>query len=278
MPQTVLSRSEQKLLSALRQERRVNLSRSRDRELLLSITADPATLIKRMVAKGWLHALGGGQFVRAESGEEAAEQSAPVQLLLHARMQSIAPYFITYFSGLVEYGLTDHDNPSLFVAVLGRHVRSRSLTVADRPVVMARITSERKWFGFTRERVQGKGFYFVAEPARVLLDCLDRPDLAGTAQIVVRAWARYLNQQNSSPAKIVEYAPRLGRATVRRAGYLLDLLGHEDAANELRSHRGTGGTAPVLFGGDQRHGHSRRWGLDLDVPEAALSGWASYEK
>jgi len=87
MPQTVLSRSEQKLLSALHQQRRVNLSRRRDRELLLSITADPDTLIKRMVAKGWRHALGGGQFVRAESGEEAAEQSAPVQLLLDARIE-----------------------------------------------------------------------------------------------------------------------------------------------------------------------------------------------
>jgi predicted transcriptional regulator of viral defense system len=231
-----------------------------------------------MVAKGWLHPLGGGQFVRAEVGEDLPEQSAPVQLLLHARMQSIAPYYLSYFSGLVEYGLTDHDNPALFVAVFGRHVRSRPLVVADRLVVMARITSERKWFGFTRERVQGKGFYFVGEPARVLLDCIERPDLSGTPQIVVRAWSRYLNQQGGSPAKIVEYAPRLGRATARRAGYLLDLLGHTDPANELRSARGTGGTAPTLFGGDTIHGHSRRWGLHLDVPESALSGWAAYEK
>jgi hypothetical protein len=59
---------------------------------------------------------------------------------------------------------------------------------------------------------------------------------------------------------------------------MLELLGHSEAASALRDLRRQGGSPPKLFGGETIYSHSRRWGLDLDVPEVAMAGWASYEK
>jgi predicted transcriptional regulator of viral defense system len=279
MPATsaTLGRKEAQALERLKGRRRAHVSRSEARELLASLSARPDRLVERLAAKGWLQRIGGGQYVVADLGEYHPEEVAPIQLLLHARMQSIGPYFLSYFSGLVEYGLTDHDDEHLFVAVRRDTHYPGPVVVAGRPIVMTRIHSDRKWFGQSRVYVDRKGFYLRGELERVLVDCLDRPHLSGAPEIIVRAWWRGLRRRDMNFDRLCDYGPRLSRAVASRAGFLLELLGYHQAAERLHDERNRG-TAASLFGGEAKYGRVTRWNLALDVPMATLEGWAAVEK
>jgi predicted transcriptional regulator of viral defense system len=272
-----LGTKEAQALELLKRRRRAHVSRAEARDLLKEISSRPDRLIERLVAKGWLQGIGGGQYVIAGIAEDDPQEVVPVQLLLHARMEGIGPYFISYFSGLVEYGLTDHDDEHLFVAVRRDTHYPGPVKVAGRPVVMTRIHSDRKWFGEERVYVDRQGYYMRAELARVLVDCLDRPHLCGSPEIIVRAWWRALRRSDIDLDRLIDYAPRLSRAVASRAGFLLELLGHQEAAERLHPERSRGSGAS-LFGDEKRYGRSKRWNLDLDVPQAALEGWAAVEK
>lgn len=272
--------TEARLLDRLASEHRRVVSRQKDAALLSEVVARPDKVLQSLAAKGVLHRLGGGQYLVAEFGADEAEHSAPWQVLLDARMQRIGPYYLSYFSGLEEHGLTDHAAPAATVAVFGRAAGSgRGLVLAGRRVLIARISRRDRWFGFKTTYEGRVGSYQVGELERVLLDCLDRPALAGGGETIARAWGRAAARRLDVD-RVVDYASRLSHTVARRAVAMLDLLGESPAAERLADSLGSSAQPATLFGGKYERGlHTEpRWRVAFDVPRETVLGWLAYER
>jgi predicted transcriptional regulator of viral defense system len=272
--------TEARLLDRFASERRRVVSRHEDAALLSEVVARPDKVLQSLAAKGVLHRLGGGQYLVAEFGADEAEHSAPWQILLDARMQRIGPYYLSYFSGLEEHGLTDHAAPEATVAVFGRAAGSgRGLVVAGRRVLIARISRRDRWFGFKTTYEGRVGSYQVGELERVLLDCLDRPALAGGGETIARAWGRAAARRLDVD-RVVDYASRLSHTVARRAAAMLDLLGESPAAERLAGSLGSSAQSATLFGGKYERGlHTDpHWRVAFDVPRETVLGWLAYER
>lgn len=271
--------TEARLLDRLATERRRVVSRHDDAALLDEVVGYPDKVLQSLAAKGVLHRLGGGQYLVAEFGADEAEHSAPWQVLLDARMQRIGPYYLSYFSGLEEYGLTDHAAPDATVGLFGRAAGSgRGLVVAGRRVVVARISRPDRWFGFKTKYEGRVGSYQLGELERVLLDCLDRPALAGGGETIARAWGRAAGRLDVD--RVVDYASRLSHTVARRAATMLDLLGETAAAERLTDSLGLSAQPATLFGGKYERGlqTDSRWRVAFDVPRETVLGWLAYER
>lgn len=279
-----VSRREREFLIAKQRRGETYVSQRADAELLRRFSADPYLMVHRMASKGLLVPVASGSYLIAPAtGADRLELAAPVQLALHARLSPYTEYFISYFSGLIEHGLTDLDDEHLYVAVRGGALRNTLL--AGRPVVLTRITSARKWFGFERVRVGSERrapFYFRASSARVLLDTLDRPRLCGSPEIIVRAWERAVRERLVDPAALVGDAPRMGHSVARRVGFWLSQLGQQEAAAGLRESLGNH-SVPVLLDASKHYGDGewtvdREWAVIVNVPPRAFTGWIAYAK
>jgi predicted transcriptional regulator of viral defense system len=269
-----------RVLSVLRREQRSHLSLPEDADLLREITpSSPWRLAARMVRTGALIPLSRGRYAVAPIGATSLRQAAPIELLVHARLSPNTPYFISYFSGLVEHGLTDLDSNAIYAAV---RKEVRATEVAGSPLVTTIIKAERRWFGEEKVTVERSGYYMRAQLERVLLDTLDRPKLCGSVEVVGRAWERAFRENRVNGEWLVEHAPLLGQSVARRAAFWLDRLGRDDLASALTPSLGDV-TDPVALDASQAYGDGDWpvdgvWGVRVNVPEAAIRGWLAYGK
>jgi predicted transcriptional regulator of viral defense system len=261
-----------------------HVSHRDDKVLLRKHSVEPYGMVHRMAKKGLLIPVSSGTFLIAPAtGTRLLEQAAPIQLALHARLAPYTEYFISYLTGLIEHGLTDVDEAALYVAV--RQGCLRDVVVAGRPVILTRISSERKWFGFESVAIGQAGRaprYVRATAERTLLDTLDRPRLCSSQQIVVRAWERAIREKAVDTSVLAAAAPALGYSVARRAGFWLSELGRTRDAARLSKHLGNQ-SVPVLLDSSREYGEGswpvdREWGLILNVPEHAYQGWIAYAK
>lgn len=109
------------------------------------------------------------------------------------------------------------------------------------------------------------------------IDCVDRPDLCGGIEEVVRGFLR--RSRDLDPDRLLRDAHRSDRPVVmKRLGYLLELVGHPDREliGELERAAGRlGRSVPLDETKPVREGDARdtRWELVLDVdPQGLLRG------
>jgi predicted transcriptional regulator of viral defense system len=280
-----VSAQERAFLAAKERRGQRHVSEREDEALLRQHSANPYAMVHRMASKGLLIPVTSGSYIIAPAtGARRLEQAAPVQLAIHARLAPYGEYFLSYFTGLIEHGLTDLDETQLYAAARGMGVRRAE--VMGRPLVLTHITSERKWFGVEEVRIgQGRRtpHYYRATPERVLLDTLDRPRLCGSAQVIVRAWERAFRENVADAGAVAEDAPRMGYSVARRAGFWLAQLDKPRAAARLRNGTLGNRSVPVLVDAAKEYGDGpwpvdREWGLVLNVPARAYRGWIDYAK
>lgn len=279
-----VSLEERAFLAAKERRGERHVSQRVDAGLLHEHSADPYGMVHRMASKGLLIPVASGSYLIAPAtGGRRLEQAAPIQLALHARLSPYAEYFISYFSGLIEHRLTDLDESALYTAIRGGSLRA--VKVAGRRVVLARITTERKWFGVEPVTIgdsRRAPHYFRATLERTLLDTLDRPKLCGSPEIVVRAWERAAREKHLDAPKLVADAPRMGYSVTRRAGFWLTQLERDRMAARLRKDLGNM-SVPVPLDASKHYGEGtwpvdRQWGVVVNVPEHAYAGWIGYAK
>lgn len=278
-----VSREERAFLAEKERSGERHVSQRTDAALLRKHSADPYGMVHRMASKGLLIPVASGSYLVAPAGVRQLEQAGPVQLALHARLAPYGEYFISYFTGLIEHGLTDLDESTLYAAVRGGHLRRAE--VAGRAVVLTRITAAHKWFGVEAVQVgvgRRTAHYFRATLERALLDTLDRPKLCGSPEIVVRAWERAVREKKVNLRRAAADAPRLGFSVARRAGFWLSQLDQARIASRLHSHLGNR-SVPVLLDASKHFGPGhwpvdRDWGVIVNVPAHAYSGWIAYRK
>src|SRR5262249_16167189 len=108
---------------------------------------------------------------------------------------------------------------AVFVAVL-RQTPARTIEGSD--VRFIRI-APRKFFGQETYAVYDRKVS-ISTPAMTLIDCLDRPDLAGAASALTRIAHRAMTQINSEDL-VAGGMARKSKAVLQRLGFLTDLVG-----------------------------------------------------
>ncbi len=173
------------------------------------------------------------------------------------------PYFIAYYTAMDLHQMTQHPIRTVFVAATRQQ---KDLTVG--PVRFRFVTlTEARFFGAETRKLEGNPVE-VADLERTFLDCVDRMELCGGLEEVVRGYDR--RHRDLDREKLLRYTLQFNSpVTAKRLGLLLELVGHSDVRLFRELERTTprlGHYARLEPGGErQATERNRRWELDVNA-------------
>lgn len=226
-------------------------------------------IIRNLVRKGWLARIVGGKYMLLppEHGPENLGENNSLALAAGA----VAPSYIGWWSAAAYHGFTTQKPMAVFVAVLQQ---TRPQVIEGSNVRFVKVTP-RKFFGHRTYDVYGRSVP-ISSPEKTLVDCLDRPDLAGGAAELTRIAHNALTEVDTHELLSAAAAMK-SKALLQRLGFLADLAGKpfsDDVRQSLReaipkSCRSHFGRAE-LRNGDM--GYIAAWGLSVNARKDDLLG------
>ena len=172
----------------------------------------------------------------------------------------VTPAYVSYWSALHFYGLTEQVPITTFVATTKKKRPVRFRDYRFRFVTM----KPGKFFGYRREMV-GDLPTVVADEAKAIVDSLDLPHYAGGLGEIAKALPAALEVVDVDT--LVQYANRMeDRSLGSRLGYLLDAIG-QPAEGLIKS------ASPVKLdvSGARTGETDPRWQVIVNVPEHSLT-------
>jgi predicted transcriptional regulator of viral defense system len=257
-----------------RRRRRSVLVLREDGDWLRTFTEDPKGLLRRMARRGALQSIERGRYAIVDRvGAASAEEAASWQVLADGLLSPYGEYYLGYLTAIVEHGLTDLDSPTIYAALRG-DAPDGQLAVIDRRVVVTSLVGS-KWFGVEPVRLSRAERYYRSDLERTLVDCLDRPQLCGSPELYVTAWARGLSEGRVDIAKLCRYALDLSASVAQRAGVLLSLAGRDEEAREHLAAVLGRKTYPDFDSRTTFNGRKRdpTWRVVMTIPHGVLEGW-----
>lgn len=132
-----------------------------------------------------------------------------------------APYYLAYYTAMRLHRMTQHPLRTLFIAVTRPQ---RDVTVGPVRFQFV-ILAEHRFFGYEDHVLEPGRVVMAADLERTVIDCVDRLDLCGGIEEVVRGFKR--RQTELNPDRLLRYLMRLHEpALTKRIGFLLELAGY----------------------------------------------------
>lgn len=256
-----LSASEAKVVLSLLEDGRSRVEMADIAELTESRGA-ARKVAQSLARKGWLARTTAGRYMLLppEYGpENLGENNA---LALAASI--IDPCYVGWWSAASYHGFTTQRPMQILVASLKQLPRRE---VESSEVRFVKVTP-RKFFGWETYDVYGRTVP-ISTPAKTLVDCVDRPDLAGGAAEVARIV--HAGSRVVDGPQLADVAFQLGSSSLlQRLGFLTDVVGaplQSDVRQALRyripkSQRSTFGRRDRVPGDI---GYVPEWGLFVHV-------------
>lgn len=215
-------------------------------------------VVHNLLRKGWLTRLKGGRylFLPPEYGPKSTGENNPFVVA----SALVDASYIGWWSAASFHGLTTQRPMVITVATL-QQLPSR--VVEDTKIQFVKIVP-RKFFGYKNYNVYQREVKF-STPAKTVVDCIDRLDLAGGYSEVTRIF--HEASTIISPEELFENALKMkSTALLQRIGFLADLVKWElplDIREKIRtaiptSTRSTFGRAARKEGDI---GYVKDWGL-----------------
>jgi predicted transcriptional regulator of viral defense system len=257
---------EAKVVLSLREQSRETVSAA---EIIGILGSEPAArpVIRNLLKKGWLTRLVGGRymFLPPEHGPENLGENN--RLALAAAV--IEPSYISWWAAAAFHGFTTQRPMSITVASL-RQAPAR--TIEETEIRFVKL-AERKFFGFTDYMIYGRKVA-ISTPVKTLVDCVDRPDLAGGPAEVTRIV--YGGVREVDGAELADTALKMeSTALLQRLGFLLEFAGKNVPAEVPgRLKAAIPRSARSVFGAATRRsdhiGYVAKWGLFVNATKADL--------
>jgi predicted transcriptional regulator of viral defense system len=256
-----LGPAEAKVVLSLREEGR-SIVRVSDVSALLGSENSARKVIRNLIRKGWLSRIVGGRYMLLPP--EYGPENLGENNILALAAAAVEPSYIGWWSAAAYHGFTTQKPMAVFVAVL-RQMPAR--TIEGSEVRFIKV-AERKFFGYETYNVYGRSVS-ISAPAKTIIDCLDRPDLAGGPSELARIIHNGVAAVDPQP--LLEAAMTVNsKATMQRLGFLSDLVGRplpDDVRQVLR------GAIPKTyrshFGREERRdgdiGYVAAWGLHVNA-------------
>jgi predicted transcriptional regulator of viral defense system len=182
-------------------------------------------VIRNLVRKGWLARLTGGRYMLLppERGAENLGENNP----LAVASAVVEDSYVGWWSAASFHGFTTQKPATVFVAVR-RQTKARTIEGAEIRFVKV---EPRKFFGAKRYTVYGRSTN-ISDPEKTVIDCIDRPDLAGGGAELVRIVHTAMAEIDQT--KLVDAAMQMkSTSLLQRLGWLTDLVGRP-LVEELR--------------------------------------------
>jgi predicted transcriptional regulator of viral defense system len=221
-----LGPAESKVVLSFREQGRT-VVRADDVLALLGSETSARKVIRNLIRKGWLSRIVGGRYMLLppEHGPENLGENNILALAAAA----VEPSYVGWWSAAAWHGFTTQKPMTVFVATL-KQVPSRTIEGSD--VRFIKVTA-RKFFGYETYDVYGRQVA-ISSPVKTLIDCLDRPDLAGGPSELTRIVHSALAKVN--PQELLAAATAMkSKAALQRLGFLADLV-DRPLPDDVRQH------------------------------------------
>jgi predicted transcriptional regulator of viral defense system len=187
-------------------------------------------VIRNLLRKGWLTRLVGGRYMLLppEHGPENIGENNPIALAAAAA----EPSYIGWWSAAAFHGFTTQKPMTVTAAVL-RQMPAR--TIEGTEVRFVKI-APRKFSGFKSYNVYGRNAA-ISDPEKTVVDCIDRPDLAGGPAELARIVYGAMGEIDHNKLVTAALAMK-STALLQRLGFLTELVGKplpEELRLKLRS-------------------------------------------
>ncbi|MEI6107544.1 MAG: type IV toxin-antitoxin system AbiEi family antitoxin [Opitutae bacterium] len=264
--QRTLSRNEATVVLSLREQGRDTV-RAADVIELMGAERSARKVIHSLLRKGWLMRLTPGHylFLPPERGPENLGENNAIAIASAVT----APCYVGWWAAASYHGFTTQKPAS--VAVAAR--RDMPVRVIEGTEIRFIHVASRKFFGYKPYDVYGRSAT-ISTPAKTVVDCLDRPALAGGPTEVVRIV--YGASVDTSADEVADAALRMkSTSLVQRLGFVMDLVGWNpspSARAELKS--AIAPSARSVFGqeapGRGDIGYVAEWGLFVRASRSTL--------
>jgi predicted transcriptional regulator of viral defense system len=179
--------------------------------------SEPAArkVIRNLIRKGWLTRLVGGRYMLLppEHGPENLGENNPIALAAAAAEPSYVGWWSAAFHGFTT------QKPMTVTVATQRQMPTR--TIEGTEVQFIKIAA-RKFFGFKTYTLYGRTAT-ITDPQKTVIDCIDRPDLAGGPAELTRIV--YTAMEEIDHEKLVTAAMAMkSTALLQRLGFLTDLV------------------------------------------------------
>lgn len=235
----------------------------------LEVDADTAAKkLSRWAEEGWVRRVRRGLYIGVPV--DAANPSTWSEDALVVAAKVWSPCYFTGWTAAHHWALTEQ---VFRTTVLKTCVRVRAATVKllDHDYLVGHVEPDALTWGLRTEWLDEIRLSF-ADPARTVVDILDRPKLGGGIRHGAEILGAYLDEHD--PMLLVAAGDRLGnRAVFKRLGYLVEVLGLNQpvlqSACEERVSSGISSLDPDAPSGGRR---IMKWALRVNVtvvPEGA---------
>lgn len=263
-----LSRTEARIVLGLEAEGRSEVTLPEIRRRAQASEGFARKIASELRRKGWLQRLGRGRYLLDPSHRGPTPVPDTDPLRFGSRL--VAPYYFGFATAAELHGLLPQTGRVFFLATPVRKTLPRSRTAEFRAVHVPRA----RFFGMQHLARRGEDL-IVSDVERTLLDCLERPELAGGPGGVVQIL------HSAAPRvgwdRLAGYLRRLRRRSLElRLGYLLESYAPRapPPAPWLRALRARPDEPYVPLGSPKEFGrrgpHVARWHIIRNVPEPRL--------
>jgi predicted transcriptional regulator of viral defense system len=174
------------------------------------------------------------------------------------------PYFLAYYTAMDLHRMIQHPLATVIVATTERIA---DVDVGPVTIEFARLPRAKFRFGHEPRQVERGKTVQVADLERTFLDAVDRMDLCGGIEEVVRGFAR--RHDDLDRERLLRYVVELDQpVATKRLGFLLEIVGHGDPRlmRELEAHAPRLKTYTRLVPGrDEVLERNKRWELDVNA-------------
>lgn len=173
--------------------------------------------------RGWLRRVRRGLYIPVPVEAERPESWSQDPMVLAEAVWS--PCYFTGWTAANHWSLTEQVFRTT-VLKTSQRVRTTRARLLDSEYLVVHTSADAMAWGLEsvwHEEVRLR----VADPARTVIDLLDKPRLGGGIRHAAEILATYLDEHEA--ARLIEYGDLLGnRAVLKRLGYLVDVLGRNE--------------------------------------------------
>jgi predicted transcriptional regulator of viral defense system len=216
-------------------------------------------LLHDLMKNRWIDRIERGKYLLLplEAGPRSIHGTHPFKII----RSLINPYYIGFASALNHHGISEQVGRTIFVATTKRKKIIEFQSYKFHFVTLAK----NRFFGYGTEWM-GKHTFNISDKEKTVVDCLFIPKYSGGMTEVVKAFREKLDYE-----KMYEYALKCeDLATVKRLGYLFDLLNIKSGITEKLLKRVDGGFCLLDTGGPKKGPKNKKWRIIENIRKKDL--------
>lgn len=183
----------------------------------------------------------------------------------------VQPYAISFWSALNYWGLTEQLPNKTYIQTTKSMV-GYNKKILNNEYKFIKL-SRAKFFGLTKIWADNHQI-IITDKEKTLVDCLTYPQHGGG--IIEAVKGLYQFYQNDKPKNIINYAKRMGQTSLKRLGYLLELLevSNNEELNKIKKliiNPNSALLEPLIA--DKQSVWDSKWKLKINIKEQDLLSW-----